>query len=312
MELNVGESFDFFGRVERCDESTYDSYPCVVKTEEGDEVIVRIPEGKNIIHGKIYLFRTKAIEFKEKIHLLASEFTMMGHLDLNEHRKEKLMRAFYHYAPIDLEKVSAFFDDTIDSLSNPVIKQMTETLYEEHKDDFLLYPAAKRFHHAYVSGLAYHTKTMLELSEGFLRVYPFLNKDLLRAGILLHDICKIREFDSYHGANYTVRGKLIGHITMGANLVHETAVRLGLEDTEEVMLLEHIMISHHYYGNYGSPKKPNIAEALIIHFIDNIDSKVCVLGEELDLVEKGDLTASIGVLERERYFKHHLTEDEDE
>src|SRR6056297_1145752 len=117
MELNVGETFDFFGRVERRDESTYDSYPCVVKTEEGDEVIVRIPEGKSIMNGKIYFFRTKAIEFKEKIHLLASEFKMMGHLDLNEHRKEKLMRAIYQYAPIDLEKVSAFFDDTIASLS---------------------------------------------------------------------------------------------------------------------------------------------------------------------------------------------------
>ena len=312
MELKLGEKTDFFGRVERKDDSTYDSYPCVVKTEEGDEVIVRIPQDETILSGKIYLFRTKAIEFKEKLHLLASEYTLMGHLELSEHRKEKLMRSFYHYAPIDLEEVSTYFDETIDSIENPVIKEMTQTLYEKHKDDFLLYPAAKRFHHAYVSGLAYHTKTMLKLSEGFLSVYPFLNRDLLKAGILLHDICKIREFDSYEGGNYTVRGKLIGHITMGANLVHQAAVRLGLEETEEVMLLEHIMISHHYYGNYGSPKKPNIAEALIIHFIDNIDSKVCVLGEELDLIDKGDLTSSIGVLERERYFKHHLTEDDEE
>ena len=132
---------------------------------------------------------------------------------------------------------------------------------------------------------------------------------ILNAGIVLHDICKIFEFDSYEGSGYTVKGKLIGHITMGASLIESVAKELGYQDEEETMLLEHIIISHHYYGNFGSPRKPNIAEALIVHFIDNIDSKTTVLGEELNLIEVGHLTGSIGVLERERYYKHKLSKD---
>ncbi len=122
-------------------------------------------------------------------------------------------------------------------------------------------------------------------------------------------MCKIFEFDTYEGAEYTVRGKLLGHITMGANLIDGVAKDLGYSQAEETMLLEHIIISHHYYGNFGSPRKPNIAEALIIHFIDNIDSKTTVLGEELNIVETGNLTGSIGVLERERYYKHKLSKE---
>jgi len=94
---------------------------------------------------------------------------------------------------------------------------------------------------------------------------------------------------------------------MGVSLLDQVARELGFQDEEEVMLLQHILISHHYYGNFGSPKKPNIAEALMIHFIDNIDSKACVLGEELEVVETGDLTSPIGVLDRERYYKHKLS-----
>jgi len=152
--------------------------------------------------------------------------------------------------------------------------------------------------------LAYHTSSMLKLAEGFLKVYPFLNEDLVYAGIILHDVTKVLEFDSYEGSEYTVQGRLLGHITLGANEIALTARDLGLEKSEEAMLLEHIILSHHYFGNFGSPKKPNIAEALVIHFIDNIDSKVCVLGEELEKTKLGDFTAPIGVLDKERYLKH--------
>jgi 3'-5' exoribonuclease len=140
-----------------------------------------------------------------------------------------------------------------------------------------------------------------------IHVYPFLNQDLIIAGIILHDVTKILEFDTYEGSEYTLQGKLVGHITLGANEIALTAKKLGFSELEEVMLLEHIILSHHYYGNFGSPKKPNIAEALMIHFIDNIDSKVAVLGEALSEVDAGSFTESLGVLDKERYYKHKLS-----
>ncbi len=307
--FEVGNKYVFFGKVLQANDSTYDNYPCNVLTEDNENVIVRIPKDKSVSLNKVYQFKTEAVNFKDKIHLEAYDFQIIGEMEISDNRKEELMKFFYHYAPIKVEEISRDIEATIEKIENKVLKDVTKAVYTKYRDDFYLYPAATKFHHAYISGLAYHTHSMLKLAEGFLKVYDFLNEDLLNAGIILHDICKIFEFDSFEGSEYTIKGKLIGHITMGANLINEIANELGYQDEEEIVLLEHIIISHHYYGNYGSPKKPNIAEALIIHFIDNIDSKTTVLGEELNIIEKGDLTSSIAVLERERYYKHKLTKN---
>lgn len=305
----VGKNYNFYGKVLQKNESTYDNYPINVLTEESETVIVRLSQSEDVSLNKIYYFETEAVQFKERVHYEAKKHTILGEMDESDARKEELLKFFYHYAPIEIEKIKKDIENVIDNLENKVLKDITVSIYNRYKDDFYLYPAATKFHHAYISGLAYHTHSMLKLAEGFFNVYPFLNKDLVNSGIILHDICKIFEFDSYEGSEYTVKGKLIGHITMGANLIDSVAKELGYENEEETMLLEHIIISHHYYGNFGSPRKPNIAEALIIHFIDNIDSKTTVLGEELNLVEVGHLTSSIGVLERERYYKHKLTKE---
>lgn len=309
MNFEVGQHLSFYGKVEQINPSTYDSFAINVCSDAGENLIVRIQNGDTVSLNKIYYFETEAIVFKEKIHLLANKATIIGEMGLSDEDKERLMRAFYRYAPINLAKVRKGIESKLSTIVNPVIKQITDHIYEKMKDDFYLFPAATKFHHAYISGLAYHTYSMMQLADGFLKVYPFLSSDLLYSGIFLHDIAKIMEFDSFEGSEYTIPGRLIGHITMGTNLIHEVAHQFGLLDNEEVMLLEHILISHHYYGNFGSPKKPNVAEALVIHFLDNIDSKVCVLGEELNLIKTGDLTQSIGVLDRERYFKHKLTQE---
>lgn len=307
--VEVGKKYNFYGKVLQKNDSSYDSYPINVLTENSENLIVRVQKEESISLNKIYFFETEAVQFKDKIHFEALSHIILGEMEETENRKEELLKFFYHYAPVETELIRNDIETKIIGISNSVIKQVTETIYNRFKEDFYLYPAATKFHHAYISGLAYHTHSMLKLAEGFFHVYPFLNQDLVNAGIILHDICKIFEFDSYEGSEYTIKGKLIGHITMGANLIDSTAKELGVEQEEEVMLLEHIIISHHYYGNFGSPRKPNIAEALIIHFIDNIDSKTTVLGEELNLVEVGHLTNSIGVLERERYYKHKLTNE---
>ena len=307
--LEVGNKFSFYGKILQKNNSTYDTYPVNVETENQENIIVRIPEDLEISINKIYFFETETIQFKDKVHYLAKSVKLLGEMNENDARKEELLKLFYHYAPVEIEKIKKYIDQVINSIDNKVLKDITLEIYNKYKEDFYLYPAATKFHHAYISGLAYHTHSMLRLAKGFFEVYPFLNEDLVNAGIVLHDICKIFEFDSYEGSEYTIKGKLIGHITMGASLIDQVATKLGYQDAEETMLLQHIIISHHYYGNFGSPRKPNIAEALIIHFIDNIDSKTTVLGEELNIVETGHLTGSIGVLERERYYKHKLTKE---
>lgn len=304
--LEAGKEFNFFGKVLQKNDSTYDTYPVNVLRDDSETVIVRVPKDEEVSINKIYYFETETVQFKDKIHFEAKHFTFLDESDVTDEKREELLKFFYLYAPVNTEAIKKDIEQMISALKNPILKEITETIYKRFKTDFYLYPAATKFHHAYISGLAYHTHSMLRLAKGFFPVYEFLNQDLVNAGILLHDVCKIFEFDTYLGSEYTIKGKLLGHITMGANLISEVARDLGYQDTEEALLLEHIIISHHYYGNFGSPRKPNIAEALIIHFLDNIDSKVTVLGEELSLIEAGSLTASIGVLERERYYKHKL------
>lgn len=302
-----GVKYEFFAKVMQINDSTYATYPITVLTENDESAIIRIKQTENLSLNKIYYFKTEGVLFKEKVHLEVLEYSKLSDLELSDAKKEKLMKFFYNHAPINTTEIIKDIEDIIAGLENKIIKDITLKIYQEKRDDFYLYPAATKFHHAYISGLAYHTHSMLRLAEGFLEVYDWLNADLLYSGIILHDICKISEFDSYEGSNYTIKGKLIGHIAMGVSLLDQVAKDLNYQDEEEVMLLQHILLSHHYYGNFGSPKKPNIAEALMIHFIDNIDSKACVLGEELELVENGDLTGPIGVLERERYYKHKLS-----
>ncbi len=307
MNLVLGQFYQFFGRIDQMNASTYEDFPINVTGEDMDKVIVRVLQGTPLLLNKIYYFEATAIEFKDKLHLKASKVVQMNEIDLPVEDKERLMRAFYDYAPISLKELQEGISSRLKLLENPVIKAITDDIFSRYGNDFYLYPAATKFHHAYISGLAYHTLTMLKLADGFIQVYPFLNRDLLIAGIILHDVTKTLEFDSYEGSEYTIQGRLVGHITLGANEIALTANKLGYSDSEEAMLLQHIILSHHYYGNFGSPKKPNIAEALVIHFIDNIDSKVAVLGEALEEVNQGSFTEQLGVLDKERYYKHKLS-----
>lgn len=310
MTYEVNQKVDFFGRIDQVNVSSYDSYACNVTCEDGDKVIVRIPETAEVSLNKIYWFETVAVNFKDRIHLQAAKHSPISAMDLPEDVKVRLMRAFYAYAPFDLPEARKGIEGKIAVLRDPDIKAITETIYKKYADDFYLYPAATKFHHAYISGLAYHTWSMMKLAEGFLKVYPFLNEDLVYAGIILHDVTKVLEFDSYEGSEYSVKGRLIGHITLGSDEIAITAKELGLADSEAALLLEHIVLSHHYYANFGSPKRPNVAEALVIHFIDNADSKLCVLGEELEKTKIGDFTQSVGVLDKERYYKHKYSKED--
>jgi 3'-5' exoribonuclease len=120
---------------------------------------------------------------------------------------------------------------------------------------------------------------------------------------LLHDASKIIEFKGPIDSEYSIRGQLIGHLVLGTLEIEKTAERLGLLDKEEVMLLEHMLISHHGQPQFGACKKPETPEALLLWIIDTIDSKMRVLDETFERVEPGSFSEGIGVLERMKFYK---------
>jgi len=296
----------FYAKVDTYNQTTYDTNTLSVLLRDDTRMTLRVDETIPIKEKEVYRFKVEPIVFKEREQFLVKEVDHVRELDLSLKEKEAIFADFYAFAPRDIEKIKDEVESYLARLENPAIKQITESLYKEYKNDFYLYPAATRFHHAYIGGVAHHTSTMLKLVDGFVKTYPFLNEDLLISGIFLHDVFKIVELSNYHAPEYTKEGKLIGHITMGVEAIGQTARTLSLYDTEERLLLQHMVLSHHYYGNFGSPKKPNIPEALALHHIDNIDSKFAVLGEALESIKEGEFTHPLPVLDRERYYKSKI------
>lgn len=296
----------FYAKLETINNTTYETNTLRVLGENNEGATLRIDENEKLKIGSVYNFKCHPIIFKEKEQLEVLEYTHIDNCDISFERRQELMSTFYVYSPVDSSKSKEVIESFLARIENKIIKEIVDTIYEANKQDFYLYPAATKFHHAYIGGLSYHTSTMMKLTEGFMAVYPFLNKDLLIAGVILHDICKVSELSNYAGPEYSKEGKLLGHITMGVKQVELVASKLGYVGTEEVLLIQHMILSHHYYGNYGSPKKTKIPEALILHFIDNIDSKMTVLQETLDQIEPGEFSIPIPVLDREKYYKSKL------
>ena len=223
--------------------------------------------------------------------------------DLEIENRDAVLRKFINSAPMDLTDLKNYIWSSIERIENKVVKAITAYLVEKYGNDFFIYPAASRMHHTYVGGLAYHSIGMLRLADSFIENYPYLRRDYLYAGIILHDIGKTIELNGIQNTEYTLEGQLLGHLVIGALEINKAAVALGLEEKLEVKMLEHMLISHHGQPQFGAAKKPMTPEALALWYIDTIDSKFRVLGEALSKTEFGSFTDSIGVLDKVKVYK---------
>lgn len=275
-----------------------------VLNQEGKVINLKLDriEYKTLEIGKLYVL-DGIVEAKadgELIVQCVSFKTIEEALDID--KVHDLYEHFYVYAPLPLKTIKKTIEEYLDRIVEPSLKLLTQYLYEKYQEKFYTHPAATKFHHAYVGGLSYHTMTMLQLADGFYKVYPYLNQDMVIAGIILHDMSKIDEMTGVDG-EYTHEGLMIGHLVMQAIEIDKAYHALQLDNEDMLMVLKHIIISHHGMPHYGAAKKPMTAEALLIWYIDTIDSKFTVLGEELSKVEKGSFTTYISVLEKQKFYK---------
>lgn len=208
-------------------------------------------------------------------------------------------------APYKSEDMFDIILEFIEKIKNKDIKEITEQIILECSEKMMHYPAAKSNHHAVRGGLLYHTTTMLRAGEKLLEIYNHLNSDLLYAGIILHDIAKIYEMDSSElgiVSQYTVEGQLLGHIVLGVNLI-DRAGRNVKADKEVVMLLQHMILAHHYEPEYGSPKRPMIPEAEMLHHLDIMDARMYDMQKALNDVNEGDFSDKIYSLDNVSIYK---------
>src|SRR5438552_6788932 len=135
-------------------------------------------------------------------------------------------------------------------------------------------PAAKTLHHAYIGGLLDHVVSLFRSCELVCQNYPQINRDLLLTGAFLHDIGKIHELTYSRSFSYTSRGQLLGHMIIELDMLNAKAVQVPGFPEELKILLEHLVISHHGHYEFGSPKLPMFPEALMLHYLDDLDSKM--------------------------------------
>lgn len=205
--------------------------------------------------------------------------------------------------PVSQQELRENIQLYIDDITNTVMKQLVCGILQDHEKDFFEYPAATRNHHDFFSGLATHVLGMLQLAEQLCHLYPLLDKDLLYSGVILHDVGKTVELSGAIVSEYTTQGKLLGHISIMQAEVLAKAKELCVEDSEETMLLRHMILSHHGVYEYGSPVLPMVPEAEMLHMIDNIDARMNTLSKSLEPVQDGGFTQRVFALENRSFYK---------
>ena len=264
----------------------------ILKNKNGkDYCSIRLQDSTGTIDGKIWSLHSGITSFEvddivevEGEVLLYQENLQLSVTKLKKSEEAEYdLKQFIPHTLKDVEELETQLFTFIEGTNQPQIKKLLEAIFynEGIYKEFLVHSAAKSVHHAYLSGLLEHTVTVTKLGESMAGLYKGVNKDLVIAGCLLHDIGKLYELTNFPRNDYSDEGQLLGHIVMGAELVHDHAAQIEDFPKEIEMLLKHIILSHHGEYEYASPKRPKCIEAMIVHLADYTDSKLKMLEEML-------------------------------
>lgn len=217
------------------------------------------------------------------------------------------MNALVPCAPRKPQEMTAEIDETVESFRSEDLKKLVRGMLKLAGNRLNWFPAAQRMHHAERSGLLHHTTDMLRLAKAMLEVYPWLNRDLLLAGVIIHDLGKIDEMKSDETGNvsdYTHEGQLLGHLVGGIISLDRVAKETGVTG-EWPLLLEHMLLSHHGESEFGSPKQPMFAEAEALHWIDIMDARMNTMKTVTDKTPPGAFSERIPSLDRRVYHPQY-------
>lgn len=210
---------------------------------------------------------------------------------------------FIKKAPVNVDDLRLELQNYLYQIDDGIINSIVSQLLKKYHEEIMVYPAAVRVHHAYQGGLLHHTVSMLKLGEAMINLYPQLDKNYLYAGIILHDLGKIEELSGAFATEYTLKGRLVGHIPIIAGQIEHIAQEMGESDSEQAIILEHIVLSHHGKYEFGSPILPLTREAEVLTYIDNLDAHMQTLDGELDAIDDGEFTSRLFFLENRTFYK---------
>ena len=187
------------------------------------------------------------------------------------------------------------------------LKTIVTAILKDNKMCLVYWPAAFKLHHAMRGGLLLHTISIVRLCEKVCEIYPFVDKELLISGAILHDIAKLTEFDvaeSGIATGYSVEGNLLGHLAMGSMVIERYAEKLGISQNT-AMLLEHMVLSHHGEPEFGAAVRPMFIEAELLSELDLMDSRVFEMREALESTNPNDFSGRLWAMDNRKLFNHN-------
>lgn len=302
-KLNPGDSVENFFLIHRATQG--------VTAQGKDYMTLYLQDKSGDIEAKLWTVT------KDDMKILKPEIIVWVKGDVINYRGRKQMKVnqfrlataedgvktqdFVDGAPLSPNEIQDELSHFILEIENAHLQRITRHLLKKYQDKFFTYPAASSHHHNFAGGLSYHVLTMLKIAKSLCVIYPLLNRSLLYSAIILHDIGKVRELSGPVATTYTVEGNLLGHISIASDEVAEAAKELGI-DSEEVMLLRHMILAHHGKMEFGSPKLPHLKEAEILFFIDNIDAKMNMFDKAFKKTEKGQFTERIFGMDNRQFY----------
>ena len=190
----------------------------------------------------------------------------------------------------DIGELWRTLTEFVATFQNPHLKSLVELFMADPEiaERYRSAPAAKTLHHAYIGGLLDHVVSLFRSCDLMSRNYPQVNRDLLLTGAFLHDVGKIQELTYNRAFSYSTRGQLLGHMIIELEMLQAKLAKLPGFPEELKILLEHMIISHHGQYDFGSPKLPMFPEALMLHYLDDLDSKMEAMRAQFERGREAD------------------------
>lgn len=212
---------------------------------------------------------------------------------------------FVKAAPEDPQEMYDFVYGVASDLKDDELRALCQRILTDNRERLLYYPAASKNHHAQLGGLLYHTKRMLMTGQRVCEVYTNLNPDLVLTGVILHDMEKLNEIEADVdgiASGYSFEGQLLGHLIQGVKTIDRLALEMGM-DREKALMLEHMILAHHYEPEFGSPKKPLFPEAEVLHYLDILDARMFDMQAALEATQPGEFSDRIWTLDNRKLYK---------
>ncbi|AKU79456.1 3'-5' exoribonuclease YhaM family protein [Spiroplasma turonicum] len=254
--------------------------------------------------GSIVRLEANINSYRHQLQLKINNYVIIQEEEFDDYKITHDM--FSINAPLNIDDKFKDLIAFIENIKNESYKQITIRLLKKYEEEFKTFPAAVSIHHNVIGGLFWHSTSLLEAAVSLRKVYSFIEVDweLVYCGAILHDLGKVFELDGKNASEYTTIGKLIGHISIGNNFICNAAKELKL-DGEDVLKLQHVVLSSHGKNEFGSPVEPLLIESIIISSLDSLDARLYRVNEEIKKVSHNNWTPRILSEDGRSFLRHY-------